>query len=85
MLARFSNDPLPEAKSRYGRIVFNVKDADAIAKEGQKNGGSVLGELGLPRGPDSQFLIFFNDPDGYEVENSMSPLRIYLTEGRAKQ
>ena len=37
-LTRFSDDPLTEAKSRYGRIVFNVKDADAIAKRVEERG-----------------------------------------------
>ena len=37
-LTRFGDDPLPEAKSRYGRIVFNVKDADAIAKRVEERG-----------------------------------------------
>ena len=72
LLARFSDDPLPEAKSRYGRIVFNVKDADAIAKRAEER-GSVLRELGLPRGPGKPILIFFNDPDGYEVELYQAP------------
>ena len=71
-LTRFSDDPLPEAKSRYGRIVFNVKDADAIAKRADER-GSVLRELGLPRGPGKPILIFFNDPDGYEVELYQAP------------
>ena len=72
LLARFSDDPLPDAKSRYGRLVFNVKDADAIAKRAEER-GSVLRELGLPRGPGKPILIFFNDPDGYEVELYQAP------------
>ena len=49
-----------------------VKDADAIAKRAEER-GSVLRELGLPRGPGKPILIFFNDPDGYEVELYQAP------------
>ena len=72
ILARFNDDPLPEAKSSYGRFVFRVKDADAIAKRAETR-GSTLREVGLPRGPGKPIIIFFDDPDGYDVELYQAP------------
>ncbi len=72
ILAHFSDDPLPEGKSSYGRFVFRVKDADAIAERAESF-GSTLREVGLPRGPGKPIIIFFDDPDGYDVELYQAP------------
>lgn len=64
LLARFNDDPLPEGKARYGRIVINTDDAWALAKRAEKH-GSKIRQVGGDEGP---LLLFFEDPDGYEVE-----------------
>ena len=64
LLAHFNDDPLPEGKGRYGRIVINTDDAWTLAKRAEKQGSKVR-QVGGDEGP---LLLFFNDPDGYEIE-----------------
>ncbi len=64
LLAHLNDDPLPDGKSSYGRIVLATSDAEAVAKRAAA-AGSTLRNLGAPGGP---VIIFLTDPDGYEVE-----------------
>jgi catechol 2,3-dioxygenase-like lactoylglutathione lyase family enzyme len=66
ILAQFNNDPLPEEKKAYGRLIFNVSDAETVAKRAEKR-GSTLRHVGV-RGPKNPVIIFFDDLDGYDVE-----------------
>ena len=64
LLARFSDEPLPEGKRRYGRFVIYTDDAWQLAKRAEKRGSKVR-QVGGDEGP---LLLFFDDLDGYEVE-----------------
>ena len=64
ILAHFNDDPLPEGKKTYGRIVINTDNADFIAAKAAERGATIRK---LPSGGRAT-IIFFDDPDGYEIE-----------------
>ena len=70
LLARLNDDPLPEGKSSYGRIVFNTDDARALADRMIAAGSKLLSDVGPPGGP---VILFLSDPDGYQVELFQAP------------
>ena len=65
LLARFDDTPLPEEKSRYGRIIINSPNARALADRAIAAGAKMNRDLTSPGGP---ILLFLNDLDGYEFE-----------------
>ncbi len=71
ILARFNDDPLPDDKSGYGRLVLSVQDAQAVAKRATDR-GSTLRNVGTP-GPANPVIIFLDDPDGYQIELYQPP------------
>ncbi len=73
ILARLNDEPLPEGKSRYGRIVVNTAKAKALAEKAEA-AGSKTRFIEIP-GDNPPTLVFFNDPDGYEIELYQAPPR----------
>lgn len=71
ILARLNDEPLPEGKSRYGRIVVNTANAKALAAKAEA-AGSETRFVEIP-GDNPPTLVFFNDPDGYEIELYQAP------------
>ena len=71
ILAHLNDEPLPEGKSRYGRIVVNTANAKALAKKAEA-AGSTTRFVEIP-GDNPPTLVFFNDPDGYEIELYQAP------------
>jgi catechol 2,3-dioxygenase-like lactoylglutathione lyase family enzyme len=65
ILAHFNDDPLPEGKVRYGRIVVVTADAKAVAKRAT-DAGAQARTLSAP--PGGSVVIFVTDPDGYQIE-----------------
>jgi catechol 2,3-dioxygenase-like lactoylglutathione lyase family enzyme len=65
ILAHFNDDPLPEGKARYGRIVVVTSDAKAVAKRAT-DAGAAARTLSAP--PSGSVVIFVTDPDGYQIE-----------------
>ena len=65
ILAHFNDDPLPEGKARYGRIVVVTSDAEAVAKR-VTDAGFAARTLAAP--PGGSVVIFVTDPDGYQIE-----------------
>jgi catechol 2,3-dioxygenase-like lactoylglutathione lyase family enzyme len=65
ILAHFNDDPLPEGKARYGRIVVVTADAKAVAKRAT-DAGFAARTLAAP--PGGSVVIFVTDPDGYQIE-----------------
>ena len=65
ILAHFNDDPLPEGKARYGRIVVTTTDAKAVAKRAT-DAGFAARTLSAP--PGGSVVIFVTDPDGYQIE-----------------
>lgn len=65
VLAHFNDDPLPEGKARYGRIVVVAADAKAVAKRATDAGAKATTSSAPPGG---SVVIFVTDPDGYQVE-----------------
>ena len=70
-LAHLNDDPLPEGKGRYGRIIVNTSNAKALAKRAEA-AGSTLRHVTIP-GENPPTIIFFRDPDGYEIELYQAP------------
>lgn len=70
-LAHLNDDPLPEGKGRYGRIIVNTANAKALAKRAEA-AGSKLRHVTIP-GENPPTIIFFRDPDGYEIELYQAP------------
>ena len=70
LLARLNDDPLPDEKSSYGRIVFNTDDARGLADRMIEAGSTLLSDVGPPGGP---IILFLSDPDGYQVELFQAP------------
>ncbi len=70
LLAHFNDDPLPEGRTAYGRIVVNVSDAKAVAKRATDRGATISQDMVIGSGA---HLIFFDDPDGYEIELYQAP------------
>ena len=71
ILAHLNSDPLPEGKGRYGRLVVNTSNAKALAKRAEA-AGSELRWVKIP-GDNPPTIVFFADPDGYEVELYQAP------------
>lgn len=72
VLARLSDEPLPEGKGRYGRIIVNTANAKALAAKAEayykRSGtGSTPRFITIP-GNYPPTIVFFRDPDGYEIE-----------------
>jgi catechol 2,3-dioxygenase-like lactoylglutathione lyase family enzyme len=65
ILAHFNDDPLPEGKAGYGRIVVVATDAKAVAKRAT-DAGFAARTLAAP--PGGSVVIFVTDPDGYQIE-----------------
>ena len=65
LLAHFNDDPLPEGKRAYGRIIINTSDARGLAERAVAAGAKMLRDLGPPGGP---VILFLSDLDGYEFE-----------------
>ena len=77
VLARLSDDPLPEGKGRYGRIIVNTANAKALAAKAdayrKRSGlGSEARFITIP-GDNPPTIVFFRDPDGYEIELYQAP------------
>lgn len=70
-LAKLNDDPLPEGKGRYGRFILNTADAMAVAKRAEKAGATIR-EVTIP-GDNPPVIIFFHDPNGYEIELYQAP------------
>ncbi len=70
LLAHFNDDPLPEGRTAYGRIVVNVSDAESVAKLATDRGATISRDMVIGSGA---HLIFFHDPDGYEIELYQAP------------
>ncbi|MCY3622634.1 MAG: VOC family protein [Gammaproteobacteria bacterium] len=71
VLAHLSDDPLPEGKGRYGRIIVNTADAKALAAKAEA-AGSTTRFVTIP-GDNPPTIVFFRDPDGYEIELYQAP------------
>ena len=71
ILAHFNDDPLPEDKSAYGRLILSTQDARVVAKRASER-GSTLRDVGTP-GPTNPVIIFLDDPDGYQIELYQAP------------
>ena len=71
ILAHLNDDPLPEGKGRYGRIVVNTANAKGLAKRAEA-AGSKTRFVTIP-GDNPPTIVFFNDPDGYEIELYQAP------------
>jgi len=69
--AKLNNDPLPAGKGRYGRLILNTSDAKAVAKRAAKAGAEIR-EITIP-GDNPPVIIFFHDPNGYEIELYQAP------------
>ncbi|MDX1383049.1 MAG: VOC family protein [Thermoanaerobaculia bacterium] len=66
VLAHFDDSPLPEEKSRYGRLVVTTSDAGVVAKRAEAAGASVR-PVEIP-GENPPIIVFITDPDGYQIE-----------------
>ena len=66
VLARLNDDPLPEGKGRYGRIIVNTTNAKTLAAKAEA-AGSKTRFVTIP-GDNPPTIVFFRDPDGYEIE-----------------
>ena len=66
VLARLNDDPLPEGKGRYGRIIVNTANAKKLAAKAEA-AGSETRFVTIP-GDNPPTIVFFRDPDGYEIE-----------------
>ena len=70
LLARLTDDPLPDKKSAYGRIVINSDNARGLAERAIAAGAKMLRDLSPPNGP---VILFLSDLDGYEFELYQAP------------
>lgn len=71
VLARLNDDPLPEGKGKYGRIIVNTANARALAARAEA-AGSEPRFVTIP-GDNPPTIAFFRDPDGYEIELYEAP------------
>ena len=71
VLVRLNDDPLPEGKGRYGRIIVNTANAKKLAAKAEA-AGSEPRFVTIP-GDNPPTLVFFRDPDGYEIELYQAP------------
>ena len=77
VLAHLNDEPLPEGKGRYGRIIVNTANAKALAAKAdayrkRSGAGSEPRFITIP-GDNPPTLVFFRDPDGYEIELYQAP------------
>ena len=71
ILAHLNDDPLPEDKAAYGRIVAITPDAEAVARRATDAGYSAR-NVGSGQ-PNDPVIIFLEDPDGYQIELYQAP------------
>ena len=73
VLAHLNDDPLPDGKGRYGRIIVNTANAKKLAAKAEA-AGSKPRFVTIP-GDNPPTIVFFRDPDGYEIElyQALSP------------
>lgn len=71
VLARLNDDPLPEGKGRYGRIIVDTANAEGLAAKAEA-AGSKPRFVTIP-GDNPPTIVFFRDPDGYEIELYQAP------------
>ena len=71
VLSHLSDDPLPEGKGSYGRIIVDTANAKALAARAEA-AGSATRFVTIP-GDNPPTIVFFRDPDGYEVELYQAP------------
>lgn len=71
VLARLNDEPLPEGKGRYGRVIVNTANAEALAARAEA-AGSKPRFVTIP-GDNPPTIVFFRDPDGYEIELYEAP------------
>ena len=71
VLARLNDEPLPEGKGRYGRVIVNTANAKALAARAAA-AGSEPRFVTIP-GDNPPTIVFFRDPDGYEIELYEAP------------
>ena len=71
VLARLNDEPLPEGKGRYGRVIVNTANAKALAERAMAAGSEPL-FVTIP-GDNPPTIVFFRDPDGYEIELYEAP------------
>lgn len=71
LLAKLTDDPLPDAKSAYGRIVLFTDDAMTLVEKAEARGSTWrrVGDASVS----SPIIIFLTDPDGYDVELYQAP------------
>ena len=71
ILARLNDNALPDGKASYGRLIFFSDDARTLGKRATDR-GSKLREI-PGSGDNSPVILFFTDPDGYEIEVYQAP------------
>ena len=71
VLAHLDDEPLPEGKGRYGRIIVNTANAAALAEKAEA-AGSKPRFVTIP-GDNPPTIVFFRDPDGYQIELYQAP------------
>lgn len=71
VLAHLSDDPLPEGKGSYGRVIVDTANAKALAARAEA-AGSTTRFVTIP-GDNPPTIVFFRDPDGYEIELYQAP------------
>ena len=71
VLARLDDDPLPEGRGRYGRIIVDTANAEKLAAQAEA-AGSKPRFVTIP-GDSPPTIVFFRDPDGYEIELYQAP------------
>ena len=71
VLAHLNDDPLPEGKGKYGRIIVNTANAKKLAAKAEA-AGSEPRFVTIP-GDNPPTIVFFRDPDGYEIELYQPP------------
>ena len=71
VLAHLDDDPLPEGKGSYGRIIVNTANAKMLAAKAEA-AGSKPRFVTIP-GDNPPTIVFFRDPDGYEIELYQAP------------
>ena len=71
MLARLDDEPLPEGKGRYGRIIVDTRNAKKLAAKAEAAGSKP--RLVTSPGDNPSTIALFHDPDGYEIELYQAP------------
>ena len=71
VLAHLNDDPLPDGKGRYGRIIVNTANAKKLAAKAEA-AGSKPRFVTIP-GDNPPTIVFFRNPDGNEIELYQAP------------